>query len=498
MAYLLLLEAHREDHRSAGDNLFRVRRKGYWIVRGKKLAEKIAHDCVTCKKIVAKTEEQRMADLPRVVFDVPCRPFSHICIDYTGAVSVRDVVKKRVTMKAFPLVFCCINTGAIHLQLSTSYSTTDFITQFAQFCALRGKPSYVRTDMGSQLRAAFRTEKVKAKQRDSIQDGDPPLFDWLEIQKSQFCADVEFSYAPCQAQWRNGRAESAVRALKKTLRHLHAGNDSLNYAEFSCLLSRAAALINLRPVGTRHHSSSGSGEICVITPSMLVNGGRLCTGPDHERDFCKDMSSMARMSLVEQNFVQWWKRWFEQAWESFLPVKKWRTLNRNLRVGDIVLLKYSQKLAKPGYRYGRVVEVSPDQHGVVRTVEVATRSRRFKESPREYSPVPLDRQRVPVQRLVLLLPAEDQAGLPPASEEVHICDEELRVPADLGPQNLSEAPHDPAVPPAHGPAVELEAAEVEINCIRALLESQVLSEDDHHLCWQCDIRERIINKAETS
>ena len=475
LALLLTLHAHRDDHR-AGGVVQRVRRLGYWIIRGNNLAKTVVKNCVPCRKYKPVPLEQKMADLPRVLMDVPVRPFTNICLDYTGAITIKAMTNKRSTMKVWPLVMVCVNTGSVHIELAQDYSTAGFMLAFNQFTALRGVPSYVRADMGSQLTAATAT----------IQDGDLPRFRWKEIARMAITHGTEFTHCATQAQWRNGRAESAVRALKRTLRHLHHGQ-TLNFAELACMLSRAAAIINRRPIGVRHHGG-GDGEMCVITPELLLHGGRLCAGPEHGADLTEEFRTVSgHMAAMEQSFLNWWRLWFEQVWESLVPYKKWRVEHRNVKVDDVVLLSYTSKVSAPSYRYGRVLQVHPDKHGVVRNVTVATKSRRVREKPRALVSTKLEEQYVPVQRLVMLLPVEEQSSLPPASESLHICEEDFRVPA----ADLPSSPHRGASPsqptlPAPGPT------DPDLRCARAIntivLSPSSLPDSGDYICPECAVR----------
>ena len=497
LAYLLMEHAHCEDHRAGGDTLMRTRRLGYWIVRGRKLADKVVRDCNYCKHRRAKTEQQQMAELPKAITDVPCRAFTNICIDYSGGVSVRGVVNSRAHKICYPLVIICMNTGAVHLQLSQGYSTEDFLVQFEEFCAIRGTPALVRTDMGSQLVAAGRPGIVTKKNPAAPphdQPGDLPCFPWEEIRKTGSCNGIEFQHCATQAQWRNGRAERAVAALKNTLHHLtrHPKGRDLNYPEMRTLLSKAAAIINRRPIGVRHHGGA-EGEVCVITPALLLQGGRVCTGALHDNDLCQDMAPHARMALVEQNFLHWWKEWFQQVWESLIPVKKWRTEQRNLQPGDIVLLKYSAKLSKPSYRYGKVLQAFKDENGLVRDAMVATRSRRIREKPGEYKPGPMDHQLVPVQRLVLLLPKEEYDNLPTETPGLHLCEEELIVSGSL---LHSSPPPSPTAPPTQC-APDLNHSEdhevVKLNTFLSFaINNVVVDIEEPYYCMECGLKEAII------
>ena len=148
----------------------------------------------------------------------------------------------------------------------------------------------------------------------------------------------------------------------------------------------------------------------------------------------------------------------------------------------------------------RVLEVFPDAHGLVRDVTVGTRSRRGRpENSREYKSRPLDEQRVPVQRLTVLLPLEEQQDLPPAGG-LHVCEEDLRVP--LPGQELPDhhLPPDPEPQSAPGPTEhgELEsnpelADKVVINAFVQFADhaSQVQHHSDY-FCWECDFREKFM------
>ena len=417
LAFLVLKEAHDDDHRAAGDTLWRARRKGYWIVRGLRLAQTIVDKCVKCKRVYPTMEQQAMADLPPEIFKVPCRAFSHIQLDYAGAVTVKDQVKKRVDLKCFPLIFVCMNSGAVHCQLAPGYSAKDFIVQFQHFCSLRGTPSLVHTDQGSQLVAVGK----------KVQDGDLPQLPWVEIQQHEVTRGIDFIHCPTQAQWRNGRAESAVRAFKKTLKFLIPGHQ-LTFAEYSCLLSRAADKINQRPLGVRHHGGA-EGDVCTVTPHMLIQGGQQCEGIEHQRNLAHDVSRLdARMAMVEDSFALWWRQWMIQVWDSLVPTKKWRTSVRNVTVGDIVLVRYESKLVKPTFRLGRITEIFPDEHGKVRDVTVDTVPKARVNSNPIYKPGKLDHQKLPVQRLAVLLPADEVGNLPPADDTVHVCSDTIRIP----------------------------------------------------------------------
>ena len=83
-----------------------------------------------------------------------------------------------------------------------------------------------------------------------------------------------------------------------------------------------------------------------------------------------------------------------------------------MTAGDIVLLKYDAKFSRDRYRLAKVMEVHPDSAGVVRTVTVGLRSRHMKEKLLPYRSKPLTTFQVGIQRLVIVLPKEEQVHRP--------------------------------------------------------------------------------------
>ena len=64
-----------------------------------------------------------------------------------------------------------------------------------------------------------------------------------------------------------------------------------------------------------------------------------------------------------------------QALPHLVPYKRWKVEKRNPQPKDIVLVLYDKKVGKGEYRLGRILEVFPHAHGIVRTVVVGMRAR---------------------------------------------------------------------------------------------------------------------------
>ena len=92
-----------------------------------------------------------------------------------------------------------------------------------------------------------------------------------------------------------------------------------------------------------------------------------------------------------------------------VPRRKMMAEFTNLNIGDIVLVKYAAKFSKDRFRLARVLDLHPDVHGKVRTVTIGIRNRqRAARERRDVNKAGLVSMVVPVQRLVLVLPAGEQ------------------------------------------------------------------------------------------
>ena len=89
-----------------------------------------------------------------------------------------------------------------------------------------------------------------------------------------------------------------------------------------------------------------------------------------------------------------------------MPIRKWQKRARNLVAGDVVMMLYEGNL-KDDYRLARVLQVYPDQNGLVRTVRVSYRKKNKNERADVYRKKALVEEKVAVQRLCLLVPCDE-------------------------------------------------------------------------------------------
>ena len=204
--------------------------------------------------------------------------------------------------------------------------------------------------------------------------------------------------------------------MKNTLKHLEPEIGNLNPLQTETLFIRAAMIANRRPITARILTTE---EAFAITPADLLLGRATGTALKNvDQRFWKEESEAAEQATLVKGKLEaiakaWWNIWSERSFPLLLPRRRWAEKHRNLQVGDVVHLKYDSKFSKTRYRLGRIVETHPDKQGIVRTVSVSLRDRHGVASePPNDCRTSWQILKVGVQRLVVVLPAEEQQDVP--------------------------------------------------------------------------------------
>ena len=395
VAHLIMMTAHWKDH-AGRDVTQAMARHEAWIVNARCLAKSVIRSCIRCRYLRKSLEMQKMAILPESI-QIQCPPFTNIGLDLCGPLTVKAMTNKRATMKVWVVLFLCLNTKAISIELAPGYSTNDFLLAYMCHVNQRGNPVLVHSDRGSQLVAAHK----------EVCD-DPLKYDWESIERSTSSQGTSWDFTPAGAQWRNGAAEAFVKKFKHSFHHLYR-DSRLNYAELQCAVKRISNILNHRPVSVQRTKTDApdSDFLSPLTPNMLITG-RSASGPPQDYDDCDD--AQVRCTYLEELERAWWYQYKVQYFESLVPTRKWLDAKRNICKGDVVLIEYKSKSAPGTYRLGKVVEAEFDHDGLVRTCTVLYKLVKPITAGNKdtVGDVVSKQVRVPVQRLVLILPVEEQ------------------------------------------------------------------------------------------
>ena len=116
-----------------------------------------------------------MGDLPvdRVRPNKP--PFSFLGFDCFGLCWVKKAISQ---VKRYGVLFTCLATRAIHLEVAQGIHTDSFVNSMRRFIARRGIPEVMRSDNSSKFvtgngrsQGCQRMEPLHLRTRESISDG---------------------------------------------------------------------------------------------------------------------------------------------------------------------------------------------------------------------------------------------------------------------------------------------------------------------------------------
>ena len=384
LSLLYVRHVHNKGHLGVSATASKARER-YWIISVTRLAKSIRYKCVTCKKLDKRMEEQIMGALPDQRLK-PAPAWTYTSLDYFGPFWIRGEVNKRSRGKAYGVIFTCLLTRAVHLDLAADYSTPGFLQVFSRFTALRGYPSVIFSDPGSQLQGSSR--ELRAVIQDIGRD---------TLQARGASHGLTWKFSAPDAPWQNGCSESLIRSVKRALQCV-IGEQVLMFPELQTVLFETANLLNERPVGRHPKDLEDDTYLC---PNDLLLGRASCRAPSGP--WSTSCSPSQRHRFVQRLVDDFWRKWTRDFFPSLIVCQKWHTERRNVCVGDIVLLQSSNVL-RGTWRLGRVTAVFPGRDGRVRTVNVRCSSAESAGTVRPAGRVELTR---PVRKLVVLLPAED-------------------------------------------------------------------------------------------
>ena len=128
----------------------------FWIIELRQGLRNLFSKCVVCKILRALPTNSKMAKLPLTRLAYRLRPFSHTGLDYFGPMMVKIGNRKNSRQKKIwgVLLFTCMTTRAIHLEIAHSLNADSLIMAIKRFISQRGIPVPFYSDNYSNLKKA--------------------------------------------------------------------------------------------------------------------------------------------------------------------------------------------------------------------------------------------------------------------------------------------------------------------------------------------------------
>ena len=384
---LLMTEAHQKGHLGRDSTVAKFRQK-YWTPHADKLARTVKNACQECKRRDPKLIHQCMGNIPETRLKT-APPFSFTMIDLLGPFITRGEVQKRISGKCYFVLFTDLASRAIHLECVFGYNTDHFLMGLSRFVHIRGWPSIIYSDPGTQLVGAEREIREAWQQ---IEKG--------ELVKKGAESGTKWIFGPADSPWHQGAAESLVKTVKRCMQFsIH--SQRLTPAEYLAVAYEIANLINERPIG---HRPAPDSPVNIFTPNMLLLGRSSAKNPSI---YLPDHSNLStRFELVRSVTTEFWKRWIELYVPSLVKQNKWLNSGRDLVSGDVVLI--AEKGFKGEYKLAQVTSTFPGPDGKVRKVNLRYKNMKNNEPVKIYKGALDTEVSRAVQKLALLVPVSDE------------------------------------------------------------------------------------------
>lgn len=387
MSRLYAERIHNRGHAGVSATVSKIRAR-FWIINLRRIVRSIKHQCVICRKKEKSLEGQIMGPLPEERM-TPAPAWSATGVDFFGPFQTRGETNKRSRGKAYGLIFNCLASRAVYVDIATDYSTQGFLMVLRRFVSIRGYPKQIFSDCGSQLAAASKELKsvIEGLNKDRLRE---------------FGAEhgLEWRFTAADAPWQNGCSESLVKSVKTAIKGA-IGDQVLMFSEFQTVCFEAANLVNERPIGV--HPTDPKDD-AYLSPNHLLLGrasARIPSGP-----FRQTKNERLRFEFVQKLVDSFWKRWIRDWFPSLLVRQKWHVDKRNVCVGDVVMVQDSNAV-RGQWKIARVSKTFPGIDGRVRKVEVQYKCPPLNESPRVCKGRAYTTIQRPVQRLVVIVAADE-------------------------------------------------------------------------------------------
>ena len=148
---VLILYTHNKLAHAGRLTIMNHLRQKFWIPSAQKTIKSVLDKCLLCFRYQTREgTTQLYGQLPSARVN-PTRLFAHTGVDLAGPYLLRPFTGRGGKYKVWIVLFTCLATRAIHLEIASSLSQFGFLLAFRRFIARRGKPSVMYSDNGTNF-----------------------------------------------------------------------------------------------------------------------------------------------------------------------------------------------------------------------------------------------------------------------------------------------------------------------------------------------------------
>ena len=263
----------------------------------------------------------------------------------------------------------------MHIELASDLSTESFLHALKRFISRRGPISCIYSDCGTNF--------IGAK---SYLDNIYKLISSEEY-NNKFESElrthrIEWKFNPPASPHFGGIWEGNVRSMKMHLNKI-VSNHLLTFEEMITVLTQIEAILNSRPLSVL---SSDPTEPLALTPAHFLTLTPLKSLP--AEDLTSDNINLLQRKRIVDHMVQsFWKRWKIEYLHTLQSRQKWTKHSKPIQIGTVVLLK-ADNSSPLSWPLGIVEEVFPGPDGVIRVVNIRTKSGLYRRPIVKICPLP--------------------------------------------------------------------------------------------------------------
>ena len=193
---------------------------------------------------------------------------------------------------------------------------------------------------------------------------------------------IEWQFSPPLAPHFGGIWEAAVKSFKHHFRRA-IGEHLFTFEEVNTFVIEIEAILNSRPLCSM---SSDPNDPQALTPGHFLIGQPITLLPEENLVSVSD-NRLTSWQLISKARQKFWEQWHLEYLGELQKRQKWYKNAPNIQNDVIVLIK-DKNLPCARWQLGRVIEVFPEDDGIVRTARVRTAQTELIRCVRLLCPLP--------------------------------------------------------------------------------------------------------------
>ena len=403
--YALVMDLHWRVHPHKGTHSTnRLLSNIMHIIRGGILTRTIREDCLQCRRILKKTMQEEMGDVPMEKLLIS-PPFWAVQIDDCGPFMAYSRHNSRVTLKVHALILSCINTSAVSIWVLETQEAPSVLKAILRHSYRYGYPAVAYIDLGPGL--------VKAAEHNVLLSNHSSVL--------RLACGMKVVAKPPQAHAQRGKVERAVQTLKKFLDDRKLSLLKQSILDWETTFSFISNFLNNQPMARLSKNRSLTTDLNdIITPNRLLLGRNNQRAPVFVEEFKSGKKAYEDRILRNSEINRAWYELLLKTVPSLVWRPKWFENSKcPPKVDDYVLFQHKESVMgseHTEWRIGLVTDITKSESSSTTIYHLAYKCciKSDKKKPEDW--VVATHNTTRILREIVLLMTEDELSAPPGSQ----------------------------------------------------------------------------------